>query len=377
MSKRVFSRREFLRLAASGAAAAGFSSLLGTACQPVVPTPVAPSTPEAAKVEPAKSILLATNEAYSRPSMLDPFTEQTGIKVELEIFSDVREMFNKLVVGGTGIAGLLDGSYHSQFTLEEGLAQPVDLSNIPNWDQIVSIFQGVEGTAMDGEIYGVPFVFGTDSIAYRADVVDDPVDSIDILWNPKYEGKIAMPGGLLESIFVAAMRLGLENPFDLTDAELEEVKKSLLEQKELVRTYWVEIGDLKNLFATGEVWLAWSWVPVMELKREGIDMRWGLPKEGQLGWYDANFITKEASPEEKLAMEMLMNWTLGDHYGKVLGEEVSYRTTSKAAIANMSEELREELDLGDPEAFLQGTVWWLPEARSAEYEALWNEVISG
>jgi spermidine/putrescine-binding protein len=172
MSKRVLSRREFLRLAASGAAAAGFSSLLGTACQPVVPTPVAPSTPEAAKVEPAKSILLATNEAYSRPSMLDPFTEQTGIEVELEIFSDVREMFNKLVVGGTGIAGLLDGSYHSQFTLEEGLAQPVDLSNVPNWDQIVSIFQGVEGTAMDGEIYGVPFVFGTDSIAYRADVVD-------------------------------------------------------------------------------------------------------------------------------------------------------------------------------------------------------------
>ena len=98
--------------------------------------------------------------------MLDPFTEQTGITVEVEIFSDVREIFNKLVVGGTGIHALTDGSYHSRFFLEEDLLQPVDLANIPNWEHIIPAFQEADGIAKDGEVYGVPFIFGTDSISF-------------------------------------------------------------------------------------------------------------------------------------------------------------------------------------------------------------------
>jgi spermidine/putrescine-binding protein len=308
--------------------------------------------------------------------MLDPFSAETGIAVEVEVFSDVREIFNKLVVGGTGIHALTDGSYHSRFFLEEDLLQPVDVSNIPNWENIIPAFKEADGITKDGEIYGVPFIFGTDSVAYRGDQIEGPVDSLDILWDPQYAGKIAMPGGLLESIFVAAMRLGFDDPFDLSDEQLEEVKQSLLEQKPLLRTYWVEIGDLKNLFATGEVAVAFSWVPVLELNKEGIDMRWAVPKEGQLGWYDANFITKEASPEEKLAVEQLMNWTLGDQYGATLAEEVAYRTTSQLAIEQMSPELVEELSLGDPESLLARTVWWVPEARSDAYEQVWNEVLN-
>jgi hypothetical protein len=42
----------------------------------------------------------------------------------------------------------------------------------------------------------------------------------------------------------------------------------------------------------------------------------------------------------------------------------------------MAPELVEELSLSDPETFLAGTVWWVPEARSEAYEQVWNEVLN-
>ncbi len=46
--------------------------------------------------------------------------------------------------------------------------------------------------------------------------------------------------------------------------ELAEAKKLLIAQKPHLRTYWQTIGDLTNLFATGESHLRLFWrVPMM------------------------------------------------------------------------------------------------------------------
>ena len=76
----MLNRRQMIS-GAAGAAAAGFSGILPG------PSPL-PRVAAALQAEPATAIRWATNEAYSRPSMLDPFTEQTGITVEVEIFSE-------------------------------------------------------------------------------------------------------------------------------------------------------------------------------------------------------------------------------------------------------------------------------------------------
>ena len=323
-----------------------------------------------------RSITWGTNEAYSRPEMLNPFTEATGIAVATELFSDPAEMVTKIQTGGAGVHVLLDGSYNVNVTHRAGVLQPIDTDNIPNLQNVIPAFRNADGLSFDGQTYGAPLLWGTDSIVYRGDMVDEEINDIGALFDPKYAGRIAMPGGLLESVIVAAMYLGMERPFDMTAAELDEVATLLISQKPLLRTYWNDIGDLKNLMATGEVVLAWGWAPVLELVGDGIDVRWGFPAQGQLGWYDASYLTIEAEGQTKADAEAFMNYLLGDSYGVVLGETVGYRTVSEAAIANMDPELRDRLYLDNPMAYLEGSTWWVTPSDHRAYQDTWNRVLN-
>eukprot|EP00873_Tetraselmis_striata_P008739 jgi/Tetstr1/429003/TSEL_018978.t1 len=240
-----------------------------------------------------RKITWGTNEAYSRPEMLQPFTAATGIEVETALFSDPAELVTKLAAGGAGVDMMIDGSYHVDITHDAGVLQPLDPGAIPNLDTVIPAFRDAEGLSFDGKTYGAPLLWGTDSMVYRGDMVDGEINDLGALFDSKYAGRIAMPGGLLESLIVGAIYLGIDKPFDMTAADLDAVVELLIAQKPLLRTYWNDIGDLKNLMATGEVVLAWGWAPVMELVKDGIDVRWGFPSQGQLGWYDACYLTTE------------------------------------------------------------------------------------
>lgn len=369
-----FNRRRFLQM--SGGAAAAFA--LSSCGKTDVSGGGGATTGGGGGDEAADSILWATNEGYARPDMLSPFETETGIKVNIEVNDDPAAVTAKLRTGGTGITGYTDGTYHVREAFEADLLVPIDLSNVPNYEtNLIPEFKDSPAHVWEGEVYGIPMSWGTDSIAYNRDRIPGTIDDIGALWDPAYKGRIAMPAGLFESVIVAGIYAGVDDPFAMTDDELAKARELLLEQKPLVRTYWKLIGDLTNMFAAGEIDIAWSWVPVLELREKAdIDMAWAVPKQGQLGWYDANFVTKEASPEEKLAMEQFMNYTLGDTYGKVLGEQISYRTTSKVAAEQLPEDLRKELDLDDPAAFLANANYWVAPDRPKEYQRVMNDVLN-
>lgn len=326
----------------------------------------------------ADSILWATNESYGRPNMLSPFTKETGIKVQIEVNDDPAAVTSKLQTGGTGISGYTDGTYHARTAFEAGLLEPIDMANVPNYEtNLLTAFKDAPAHIFDGKVYGIPQSWGTDSVAYNADKIQGKIDDIGALWDPAYKGKIAMPSGLFESVIVAGIYAEVDDPFTMSDDELKKVKELLIKQKPLLRTYWKQIGDLTNLFASGEVYIAWSWVPVMELRKKAdMNMVWVLPKQGQLGWYDSNFVTKDATPEKKKAFEQFANYTIGDTYGVVLGEEIGYRTLSKPAIAKLPKDLRTELNLDDPDKFLEGVNYWLAPDRPKAYQAVMDDVLN-
>lgn len=323
-----------------------------------------------------RKITWGTNEAYSRPEMLQPFTEATGIEVEAALFSDPAELVTKLKSGGAGVHMMIDGSYHVDITHQAGVLQPLDPGAIPNLDAVIPAFRDAEGLAFDGQTYGAPLLWGTDSIVYRGDMVDGEINDLGALFDSRYAGRIAMPGGLMESLIVGAIYLGIEKPFDMSAADLDAVVELLVAQKPLLRTYWNDIGDLKNLMATGEVVLAWGWAPVLELVKDDIDVRWGFPSQGQLGWYDACYLTTEAEGQAKSDCEALMNYLLGESYGVMLGKETGYRTVSEKAIAEMPADMRKSLDLDDPMSYLDSATWWVTPTDEQAYKDAWNRVLN-
>ena len=300
------------------------------------------------------NVVWGTNEAYARDLYFEKFREMNDIDLDFAYFADPAEVVTKLQAGGAGVDVLLDGSYHVEISHAAGVLKPLNTANIGNWEHVVPAFREADGLFFEGQQYGVPFAWGTDSIAYRADLTGGPVDDLAALFEGEFAGRIGMPAGLFESLVVGAMYLGIEKPFSMSKDELDAVVDLLIKQKPMVRTYWDQLGDLTQQLATGEVAVAWAWEPVLELQKDGIDVQWGFPKQGQLAWYDACYLTIEAEGERQAAAEALIDYVIGDTYGVLLGAEVGYRTASSAAIANMEPGLRETLAVEDPMGYLAG-----------------------
>ena len=87
----------------------------------------------------------------------------------------------------------------------------------------------------------------------------------------------------LSTIYMAAQVLGYDKPdpsqlYNLSDAQLDAVKKKLLELKPNIRKMWTTGGELTNLFQNHEVVLAMGW-PLMtnELRKLEFSHRRNYP----------------------------------------------------------------------------------------------------
>ena len=113
------------------------------------------------------------------------------------------------------------------------------------------------------------------------------------LFNPKYRGKVAMFGidwlGMLDAA-LGMQALGLLKPVDLsslTEKEVDTVVVFLKEKKKEghFRALWKAYGELVNLMASEEVWIADAWWPVVvEVASKGIPVHYAVAKEGYRAW---------------------------------------------------------------------------------------------
>ena len=85
----------------------------------------------------------------------------------------------------------------------------------------------------------MPYCWGTVGILYNKMMVDEPVDSWSILWDPKYKDNILMQDSVRDAFGVTLKYLGYSlNSIDLD--ELTEAKNLLIEQKPLVQAYVID-----------------------------------------------------------------------------------------------------------------------------------------
>jgi putative spermidine/putrescine transport system substrate-binding protein len=112
----------------------------------------------------------------------------------------------------------------------------------------------------------VPMFFQMDLIGYNAGKI--PAVNNELSWgelfNPKWRGKVAMFGIDWRGMLNAAMgmrALSLLNPVDIsnmTEKEVDTVTTFLKEKKKEghFRAMWKAYGELVNLMASEEVWIA-------------------------------------------------------------------------------------------------------------------------
>lgn len=277
---------------------------------------------------------------YLDESVIRDFEKKYNIKVNYDTFSTNEDMYVKLKAGGTDYDVVFPSDYIIERMINEDMLHKLDFDNIPNYKYIEDHFKNLEYDPQNE--YSVPYFWGTVGIIYNKTIVDEPVNSWQILWDPKYEKEILMMDSQRDSIGVALKMLGYDlNTRDLD--ELEEAKQALIEQKPLVLAY---VGDdVKDKMIAGEAALAVIYSgEAFYMKQENPDLEYVIPQEGSNFWVDAMVIPKTS--KHKKEAELFINF--------MCDPEVAYKNAIYVGYSSPHSEVKKMLDpdfLNDPAAY--------------------------
>lgn len=271
---------------------------------------------------------------YIDESLIDKFEEETGIKVVYETYDTNEAMYQKLKGGSTNYDLIFPSDYMAEKMIKEGMLEEIDYNNIPN---IKNIDEKFKNPVYDKEDkYTVPYMWGTFGILYNKAMVDDPVDSWDIMWNDKYEGQIQMLDSVRDTMGIALKKLG----YSLNSTNKEEIKKAeeeLKKQKPLIQAYVNDDGKDRLLNDEAAMGIVYSGDAVT-LMAENENLEYAIPKEGTNKWVDVMAIPKTA--ENKKEAEQFINFMLDPENAKINVDYIGYSTPNKAAYEILDEEVK-------------------------------------
>src|SRR5580704_16449022 len=200
-----------------------------------------------------ESLSLLVWEGYADPAFIHAFEEQFHCKVSASYMGSSDDLVAKLRGGSAGNYDVISPSSDVATSIAAaGLAAPLDLSKFPSYTQLSPQLTSLPLVRLKGQVFGVPFVWGPNPLLYDTTAFPQLPDSWNVLWDPKYRGKVSA-WDELSTVYMAAQVLGFDKPdpthlYNLSDAELEAVKKKLLELKPNIRKMWSTGGELTNLF---------------------------------------------------------------------------------------------------------------------------------
>jgi putative spermidine/putrescine transport system substrate-binding protein len=160
---------------------------------------------------------------------------------------------------------------------------------------------------VDGNVYGVPYMYGPNFLMYNTKIVKPAPTSWDVTFEPTingqpnpYAGKVTAYGG---AIFMAdaAMylkvhdpSLGITDPYELTSAQLDAVVNLLKAQKPLVGKYWSAYTDEIDGFVDGSMVVGTAWPVNLTYAKADAPVAAVIPSEGVTGWADTWMISANA-----------------------------------------------------------------------------------
>jgi putative spermidine/putrescine transport system substrate-binding protein/spermidine/putrescine transport system substrate-binding protein len=317
-------------------------------------------------------------EGYADSSFVQQFEEQNHCKVSASYMGSSDELMAKLHGGSAGNYDVISPSSDVATSIAtSGLAAPLDLSQLPSYGQLSPQLTSRPLVRSNGQVFGVPFMWGPDPIIYDTTVFPVPPESWNVFWEAKYKGKVSVWDDL-STIYMAAQVLGFDKPdpsqlYNLSDEQLDAVKKKLLELKPNIRKMWSTGGELTNLFENHEIVIAMGWpLNTADLKKANFPVGETIPKENTTGWIDHLMIT--SGSENKELAHKFLEFMIESKTQKLVTDKTHYVPANPQAGQFMNAEEVKSLHLNDVESYQKHLYFWQNVPRRAKYIEIWNEV---
>jgi spermidine/putrescine transport system substrate-binding protein len=262
---------------------------------------------------------------------------------------------------------------------DAGILAPMDLSKIAHVDDIFPALRSMDVVEIGGETVWLPVDWGQTSVLYRTDLAPEYVDneSWEILWDPKYEGRLSTMGSLIDGMAVAGIVLGLEDPFTIEGEDMERVKAKLVEQKPLLRFYADDPTTIEQALASGEVVAATAWnQSYAALLKQGLPVRFMNPKEGAMTWVcGMSIVAGGANPDRS---HEVISAILDPRARAFEMTEYGYGSATQEPYSIVDPAILTELGMpSDPTELLSSGIFQAPMSPEPELQQMYEEVKAG
>ncbi len=336
------------------------------------------SQPQAAgAVEPARRIVFYNWADYIDPEFYKEFEAETGIEVVEDNFASYEELLAKFQGGAAGYALIVLDTRAGAIMKEEGRLARLDHGNIPNLANLHDRFRTLSFD--QGNESCVAYQWGTTGLGYNADEVPAPASWAALFEadpGAPYYGRMTMLDDVREAFAAALIYRGYD--INTTDeAQLKEAQALLIKAKAGLAGY--DSLTFNTLLGSGENLLAQGWngqfLRTILANPEGSNINFVIPREGGVTWIDNMCIPSTASPEQKLAAEMFINFILRPDIGARLTERNLYASPNQAAEAHLDQAILTNPAIYPPAEVVDKLNYLLPLGETeATYLRLWDEV---
>ena len=236
---------------------------------------------------------------HSDPNLLKPFEDATGIKVNVKEFEGT----------GAGLA-IVDQSQPGDWDVmvidtvdvrrgvDRGLFEPLPEDKLPMADIFPEVLMN-QHAVVDGKRYGVTEKFGYNTIGFNKSKVDAAdMDTLGVLTNDKYKGRIAIYDYYLPVMGLAAMAIGKKTS-ELTEADLPAIKEVLQKMKANAKAV-TDVAASQTALATGEADIligGGEWVTA-GIAKDNPNLDFSIPKEGAVLWSQSLAMFKDSKNKD-------------------------------------------------------------------------------
>jgi len=280
---------------------------------------------------------------YMAPGTLEQFTAETGIKVNYDVYDSNEALEAKMMAGGSGYDVVMPSNSFFERQVKAGVYQTIDKSKLSNSGNLdATLLKQIEKHDV-GNQHNIPYAWGTIGIGYNTKMIEErlgttELDSWDVLFNPSVAAKlqdcgIAVLDSPAEIMSIAHNYRGVD-PNSEDANELNESAKLMSEARPFIKYFHSSsyISDLAN----GEICVAVGYNGDIlqsqsraEEAGQGVEIRYSIPKEGTLVWFDLMAVPADAPhPEAALAF---IDYILRPEVAASISNYVYYAVPNKAA----------------------------------------------
>lgn len=313
----------------------------------------------------AETLRVLTWPGYADADVVKAFEQRTGAKVEVTFIDSDEQLWQKINQNDAKDFDVFAvNTAELQRYLDHGWAVPVNLDLVPNIARLqpqFRVLKAIPGVVRENNVFAVPYTYSEMGIIYDRKQVSPAPQSVQVLWDPRYRGRVLLYNGGVHNFSLAVQSMTKRSPFRMDSFEWAPTVQQLIALRRNALGFYSQPEESTNLFRNkgAALMLAnYGSQQVQLLKNAGVDVGYVIPREGALAWLDCWVLTRGVK-NAKLAHAWL-DYMLESAPSEALVKRQGLSSTTMAAPTS-SERL----------------VWLEPVEDAERRNQLWERILSG